>query len=374
MFPKKIVHIIEPTLQDETGHCCGYVTALLEASATTDLQLELWIGNKAKKLFANATRKHYFFIRQLRRLQILFLYYYLLKKNAIIFVPTAGQIDLVFLNWLLKKNPQKNNNIFLHFHRYKTSDKKLLTLRQIAENHQEFNILAPTERLLSIFANIGFKKCHLVPCPTHTRPDIKLKASGKMKYLLYAGAARQGKGLHLVVELIQYLHKVQSEIPVVVQISPNYVGRYDEKTLEIVEKLKKCSYPFLKLYEVSLNKTEYLALFEDAICLLLYDVGFYADHFSGVALDAFYAGCPILTTNGTWISDMVGRFQAGAIVEDTQPDALFKEIEKISSSFQKLQQNALHAGDVLRKEHDPHNTLAIISQEVKLQVDRKPII
>ncbi|OGT08185.1 MAG: hypothetical protein A2X78_02705 [Gammaproteobacteria bacterium GWE2_37_16] len=366
MLLKKTVHIIEPTLQDETGHCCGYVTALLEASATTDLQLELWIGNKAKKLFLNATRKHYFFIRQLRRLQILFLYYYLLKKNAIIFIPTAGQIDLVFLNWLLKKNLPQNNNIFLHFHRYTTSDKKLATLRQIAEKHQEFNILAPTERLLSIFSNAGFGKCHLARCPTHTRPDTKLKASGKMQYLLYAGAARQEKGLHLVVELIQYLHEVKSNIPVVVQISPNHVGNYDEKTGEIVEKLKKCSYPFLKLYEVSLNKAEYLALFEDAICLLLYDVGFYADQFSSVALDAFYAGCPILTTNGTWISDMVDRFQAGAIVDNAQPDSLYKEIEKISSSFQKLQQNTVHAGDELRKEHDPHNTLAIISQGVKL--------
>jgi len=364
---QKTIHLIEPTLQDETGHCCGYVTALLEASKNTDLKLELWIGNKAEPLFNNYSKKHCFFQRRLRKLQTIFLYYRLLKNQETIFIPTAGQFDLGVLSWLSTFIATKNSHIFLHFHQYKITDKKILALKKIAANHPEFNILAPTAKLLSIFTDHGFKNCFLAPCPSHIRSNTKTKFSGVFKYILYAGAARNDKGFSTLVKLINYLDEIKSNIPVVVQISPNHVGRYDEKTELAVQELKKSSYPYLTIYQTSLSKNAYLDLFEDAICLQLYDHNIYQDKFSGVTLDALYAACPIITTEGTtWISDTVNRFEAGTVVNDLTPANLHLEIEKISANYAKIQQNALHAGEILRVEHDPLNTLKIIDQRISL--------
>jgi glycosyltransferase involved in cell wall biosynthesis len=361
------LNIIEPTLQNEAGHCSGYIKSLLEANKKANLEIKLWIGRKGKKLFSKYDETvNGLFYHKLRRIQQFLLYSRLIKKNEAIFIPTAGQIDLRMLDWLLKD--QKKADVFLHFHQYKANPKKIFDLCKIAKNHPEFNILAPTENLLSIFIDCGFKNCKVVPCPTYSRISTNIKYSYKFSKILYAGAARNDKGFTQVTNLVEYLAAEKKTIRVVVQISHNHKGTFDNLTEQAIIKLKKCNYPFLTLHEESLNQEKYQAFFEDAICLQLYDVKSYANKFSGITLDSLYAGCPIITTNGTWISDTVKRFNAGIVIENPSPDIVYQAIRRIISTFAEIQNNALQAGKILNKEHDPLYTLEVIKQMLKTSV------
>lgn len=368
------LHIIEPTLQSEAGHCYGYVTSILEASMRANLRLELWVGNKAVKLFEENIKVyedqfkvrinvHTIFRRRLRRIQTFFIFRRLLKLKQAIFVPTAGRADLVMLELLLRG--KHYNNIFLHFHQFTVTDTKLELLHEIARNHPEFNILAPTQDILSIFIKAGFKNCRVVPCPSYERSDVDVKASGIFGKLLYAGVARQDKGFSDVVALVQHLNSLKSNVPIVIQISPNHSGRYEKIIQDNIAQLRSSDYQWLKFHEQTLTKEEYQLPFEDAICLQLYDAGAYSDKFSGVTLDALYAGCPIVTTDGTWISETVKRFNAGVVIDNKKPETIFAAVQKIISSFTEMQNNALHAGKILRQEHDPLHTLMTIKQMFK---------
>lgn len=355
-----IINIIEPTLQDETGHCCGYVTTLLESAANPELRLELWIGKKAKKLFRDSANIHPIFYRSIRKIQTFWLYYNLLKKQQIIFIPTAGSLDLIMLNWLAKNIKQPK--VFLHFHQFKINPKKSQLLTKVAQQHPEFHILAPTAKLLQIFSQAGFKNCHLTPCPTYQKEITNISCSHKFKNLLFAGAARKDKGFPEIASLVKYLAQNNESIPITLQISANHSGKYDTATQQALTQLEQISYSNLTLYRNSLSQREYQNLFTDAVCLQLYNNDFYADKFSGVTLDALFAGCPIITTNNTWIANTVTRFNAGIVITNTNPDTVFTAIKTIIADFATFQENAINAGKTLRIEHDPRYTLETIYQ------------
>jgi hypothetical protein len=88
------VHVVEPTLVDEAGHCAARFFDLL--SSAPDLRFSLWADRRVRTdLFARATVdvQPYFF-RRLRRLQAAWLYRRLLRTAGTVYVPTAGYFDL----------------------------------------------------------------------------------------------------------------------------------------------------------------------------------------------------------------------------------------------------------------------------------------
>ena len=137
--------------------------------------------------------------------------------------------------------------------------------------------------------------------------------------MLYAGAARQDKGFSHVVDLVTYLHDHGLQIPVTLQTSPEHYGKYDTQTRADIQRLQAIAYPHLCVNPETLDKSEYAALFKGAICLQLYNSADFLDRISGVTLDAFSAGCPIVASDGTWIARMAQRFDAGMVINDMSP-------------------------------------------------------
>ena len=66
----------------------------------------------------------------------------------------------------------------------------------------------------------------------------------------------------------------------------------------------------------TLTGDAYSAMFRGAICLQPYSRQDFADRVSGVTLDAFVAGAPVVALSGTWIARMVQRFKAGEVIEE----------------------------------------------------------
>jgi glycosyltransferase involved in cell wall biosynthesis len=367
------LHIIEPTLADQTGHCHSYVQSLIEANQQLGHELHLWLDQRGTKLCRpQDCQSHPYFSRRLRKLQKFCCLRRLIRAQKVIFIPTAGRIDFVLLDWLLRKKLQKQRQpIFLHFHQFKISVKKIALLKKIAQQYKNFIILAPTQPLLNVFRENGFTHCELVPCPGYApQTDTNTHQENYFEKVIYAGAARSDKGFPELVKFVEYLAAQSQTLPLSIQVSPPHSGRYDEKSEKALQRLQQISLPNLTLYQQTLDKTAYQNLFHHAICLLIYDPISYRDKFSGVALDAFYAGCPVIVVSQTWAGEMTQRFQAGIVIADRDAKTIFQAVQKIRENYAFYQQNAKQASVVLQREHDPINTWRVIEKYLQISEDQ----
>lgn len=357
------IHIIEPTLASQAGHCHSYVQSLIRANSTFYYDFYIWLDHQGGGLF-QGERCHVrpYFRHRWRKIQKFFNLCSLIRSHKTIFIPTAGRIDLIYLDRILKKRKKYHGKIFLHFHQIKMVDKKMSFLEKIAKRYPEFVLMAPTERLLNAFKNSGFKNCEQVPCPTYPPLCHPARENSSFLKVIYAGAARDDKGFSEVVNFLEYLCQKEEDIPIALQISPPFSGRYDKKTQVALLKLSQLSLPKLILYNKTLNQDDYQQLFSGAICLMVYSPTHYRDKFSGVTLDALYAGCPIIGVADTWIGETVQRFQAGVVLTDRSPENIYEALQSIRHKYAYFVENAKKAGEILSYEHDPANTLKIIEK------------
>jgi len=343
------IHIIEPTLMTETGHCYSFLTSLCKVSKVVPLCL--WVNRKADVAFTGINtqvKKHFY--SKIRRLQCYGLYKKLLAGQGKLFISTAGITDLILLNWASRgKIPERK--VYLYFHWFNISDKKLERLRKIAQKQTNLMILGPTPSVIKIFQDAGFVNARIIPYPISEPASSNNIKHCNFSGLLYAGAARQDKGITYVADLVEYISKLGLRIPFRLQNSPDHRGKYDVSTKADIERLKNIHYPYLRLIPETLNPDEYASLFVGAICIQLYNAAMFSDRISGVTLDALSAGSPIVTTAGTWIARMVQRFNAGKVIDSFTPEKALSAIQEIIADYSHYNINAYNAGMILRQEN-----------------------
>lgn len=344
------INVIEPTLNSEAGHCYSFVSALVRANSK-GLPLRLWIGRGAGVNFSDGhaeVRMHFF--RWLRRPQGYWLYRRLLELPGKLFLSTATYTDLRLFD-LAARDVVPPRKAYFYVHWFNPSAAKLQHLQRIARRQPNLVILGPTASVVEVFKEAGFADVRLIPYPVPAFRGARQIAPQPFRYLLFAGAARRDKGFHQVVELVELLHARQASVPVTVQVSAEHFGKYDAETLKDIERLRGIPYPHLRLVSQTLSEGEYQALFSGAIVLQLYSMSDFSDRISGVTLDAFSGGCPVLTTADTWIARMAERFDAGQIVRDTSPQQLLACIEDIIASYDHHAAHAAEAGRILQQEN-----------------------
>lgn len=343
------IHIIEPTLMSETGHCYSFLSSLCTVSK--EMPWCVWANHNADVKFSgkNVQIRKYFY-RKIRRFQCYGLYKKLLVTPGKLFISTAGIADLFLLNWASrgKITPGK---VYLYFHWLNISDKKRAYLKKIAQKQPNIMILGPTPMVVHAFQDAGFENTRSVPYPISGQTPPAKAAPGDFTGLLYAGAARQDKGISEVVDLVEHMHKMGLKIPFRLQNSPDHHGKYDAITNANIQRLEKISYPHLRLFPETLTSDEYAHLFVGAICIQLYSTAVFYDRISGVTLDALSAGSPIVTTAGTWIARMVQRFNAGIIIDSSEPEKTLSAIQEIIADYPRYSKNAYAAGLILQQEN-----------------------
>ncbi|MBY0575299.1 MAG: hypothetical protein K2P67_01720 [Gallionellaceae bacterium] len=364
------IHIIEPTLATETGHCYSFVNSLCRASDS--VRFCLWVNRHASISFAgaNVQIKPYFF-RKTRRLQGYFLYKKLLDAGAKLFVSTASVSDMALVNWASCGVIPKGR-VYLYFHWFNISARKLAYLKKLAVQQPNLVVLGPTPSVVNVFKEAGFGNTHLVPYPIPAKTREGGFEQRDFKGLLYAGAARQDKGISHIVDLVAHLNVSALRIPFKLQNSPDHHGQYDAATQADLQRLEQIDYRYLQLFPDTLNAEEYANMFAGMICIQLYDPALFADRISGVTLDALCAGSPIVATAGTWIARIVQRFDAGVVVDSPGPEKTLSAVQKIIAEYPRYNKNAYMAGLTLQQENSAEFLLNTLVNDATFCVTPSP--
>ena len=72
---------------------------------------------------------------------------------------------------------------------------------------------------------------------------------------------------------------------------------------------------------------------------------------SAITLDSLSAGCPVVTVAGTSMAGLVERFQAGAVVDEPSPEALWNACQPLIADYPRYQENARLGGEQMRREN-----------------------
>ena len=358
------IHIVEPTLETEAGHCHSFVESLCRARKAGDPDLWIWAGRRARlpRLEAAGATVLPYFRRRLRRAQEYLLLAKLLSGPGRIFLSTAGRNDLVLLN-LAARGEIPPGKVFLFFHWLRPTPSKEAFFRKVASRHPHLAVLAPTGSVAEVFLRSGFRATRVVPYPVAPEPSQQALPPSPFRHLLYAGAARQDKGFSAVVDLVAHMAEQGLDIPVLVQASADHYERYDPATRSDLARLAAVRYPFLRLCRETLDSAGYAELFRGAICLQPYDREDFRDRVSGVTMDALSGGCPVVATSGTWMARVVDRFGAGRIVDGLDPRSLLAAVEEVRAGYDRLRDEAFRAGMALREENSARHLLAVLTED-----------
>ena len=358
--PKRI-HIVEPTLSSEAGHCHSFVESVCSARREGEDGITVYAGSRARlpRIEGMGVRVVPYFHRRLRRPQAFLLYRRLLREPGRIFVSTAGRADLTMLS-LAAGRPIPPGKAFLYFHWVKPDPSKREFFRTASGRQPDLTLMGPTETVVGVFRESGFRDVRVVPYPGSPASTETVEAEGVFRHVLYAGAARRDKGFPAVVDFVRYLAETGSETPLTVQASPGHYGKFDEGIPAELDRLRKSSAAWLTILPETLGGTEYREMFDGAIVLQPYSRDDFADRISGVTLDAFSAGAPVVATAGTWMARAALRFGAGVALEDRSPASILSAVEAVRAEYPRFRRNALEAGTVLRKEHDARQLLDVL--------------
>lgn len=355
------IEVVEPTFEGESGHCRSFLLSLSSAGRGDEVGFRVYAGRGASLPGMGGVPCEVmpYFSRRLRRLQALFLYRRLLKAPGRIFVSTAGRMDMVLLE-LAAKEKIPPGKVFLYFHWLRPSPRKLAYFRRFAASHPGVTVLGPTESVTGVFRECGFRDVRIVPYPISPAEPGTRGTEDRFRHLLFAGAARRDKGLSRVVDLVCHMAERGVAIPIAIQSSPDHYAKYDEGIRAELVRLRKAAAPWLRCFPDTLGAEQYRAMFDGAIVLQPYSREDFADRISGVTLDAFSAGAPVVATSGTWMARTAERFGAGAGVADLSPESLLSAVETIRADYPRYRRNALEAGRALQEEHSGRRLLEVL--------------
>ncbi len=358
--PPQPLHIVEPTLTGNAGHCLSLVHAL--ADAATECTVTVWAGRGAAAVWPGPQRLVTHFQRRWRRLQALALYRRLLREPGRILVATAGSADLVLADWAASGRIAPGK-LFMLVHWLNAKRDKRRLLSAVARRQPNIEILAPTTATADFFADCGFRAT-AVNYPLDGVDGVAAPGlpDAAFSHLLVAGGARIDKGFDRVVDLVAEMARRSVALPIVIQASLESGQRDDRALAGQIERLHALRLDGLSLRDKPMDAAAYRALFDGAIVIQPYRADDFRDRVSGVTLDALRAGSPVIATAGTWMAALLQRFDAGLAIDDLSAASLLQAIDRLLADYPRFAERARAASAVVRSEHSARRLIDAVLQ------------
>jgi len=363
---EEYIVIVEPGLQDQGGHAFNAIVQIESAFKTAGYKVIL-IGPENSKVSlpnflkilppmpAFFLRKLLFakdytaqFQRSIRELAEKYNPRFLLFTTGdgllnLFALPRLNQIQIIVFHALLS-NIEKNLLKRFFF--------KTFVLKKLKQRNVLFFVTTAIEDYQRFF---GDHRVRWIPFPIGAvEEDAPTDAPSKPllkepRWIAYLGAARPEKGFCKIIEVIknsppEYYFMVQTNI------CPGYERDATlRRSLQNLLSMAR-SRDNLCLIEGPLTKEEYLSYLRKAgLLLLLYDQRYYRYSISGILLEAFALGKPVVTTSGTWVGEQVERYGGGIVLHRVSVEVVLTAIREILENYEEFSEKALKAGKELRK-------------------------
>jgi glycosyltransferase involved in cell wall biosynthesis len=234
--------------------------------------------------------------------------------------------------------------------------------RKTASRQPGYTILCPVQSVSDQFKALGFSRVRSTPYPITPFPTVE--GPSEFRHILFAGAARQDKGFHHVVDLAEYMNRNDIMVPFWIQTSPDHYDRYEESTQRDLSRLERIKQPWISIFPQTLGREGYEELYRGGICLQPYRREDFVERISGITLDALSLGCPVIVPGGTWMAGIIDRFGAGITLNRFSSKDLMDAVDAIRTNYHDFRDRALRAGSVLGNEYNARHLLYVLTEGI----------
>ena len=363
------VAIIEPNLVDYTGHYYSFVSELKRGFEELGDEVEVFLPENSKaeitggKMVLPPVISHVgmlkkykgyisFLIETIKIRKIIkvaqqnydFLIFSTADDGRILNALATGKIikpvvlyfHTFMLSWYKK---QKSIRLFEFLIRLKIPKQPLNFLTTIDIDCESNELKIPTN--VRLFPN--------APYPLNYPLNFKESNKDNDFYIVYMGAPAKKKNF---IKLTEVISSAPENYGFIVQCNSR-VGFYEPDILEAVKSLKGIKREKIILLESSLSKEEYYkALNQSSIVWCLYEPDWYKWSISGILLEAWSLGKPVITTSGTWMAKQVEKYGGGIVLDTLEIQDILKAIEEIRDDYARFSAEAEAASRILYEKNN----------------------
>jgi len=274
--------------------------------------------------------------------------------------------DDFFGNFLYKRRKNFLKRLWKTYWKLRFTHKKKANVYFLTYNDQE-DCNSDELRIVELLQKGNSKVVFSAPCALLERyaSSPSCDSSDKELTISYLGVAVIEKGFDKVVEVINYFKPRAEKAKFLVScyVPKFYNNELLFRKIHELQQLKKENPSLVEIIDVPLSFEEYTnSLKHSSILLLLYDNIHYKRKLSGVLLEAFAYGKPVITMAGTWLAKQVEKYGGGIIVQRPEPPVVAKAIEEIIDNYARYQAQAIEAGRQLVQKHNSVELARLIKQ------------
>jgi len=159
--------------------------------------------------------------------------------------------------------------------------------------------------------------------------------------VLFPSLMRKPKGYDLAISVIRKLGDSQTDTRC--QCTLRYVPR--KETMPELINIAQEARGLVNIVEGTLPLEEFQRMVKEAdIIVLPYQPSEFSNRTSGLVIDALLCGVPLVVQKGTWLGNIVARYDCGALAKKASPKAYVKAIKLVAANHHKYRENAIKAG------------------------------
>jgi len=168
---------------------------------------------------------------------------------------------------------------------------------------------------------------------------------GQRLCIAYLGDARREKGF---VSIVDFAVRHSQQYDFIIQCNVPTSGADEPDVAAAIHRLKGIKRDNVTILDHPLSNEEYFSwMGKSSVVVCIYDRSAYSHRVSGILLEAFALGKPVIVTDGTWLARQVKRYGGGVIIDDPSAENLLAAVEKIKVGYSRFSTEAAKAGQLL---------------------------